>query len=190
MKDSEGLWDKRYSENPTPNAPSEFLEVFERYLPDQGTCVDIAGGNGRNAIWFARKGYMTAVIDISTVALNQATKSANSQNVELECIHWDIEKNLMPPKRKWDIALLTLFLNREILKTSNQYLNADGMLLFAQPTKKNLERHEHPGERFLLDPGEIYEISKSLLNMEAVHVDESWRQSGRHEAWLVCKKIN
>ena len=33
-------------------------------------------------------------------------------------------------------------------------------------------------------------ISKSLLNMEAVHVDEAWRQSGRHEAWLVCKKIN
>ena len=67
MKDSEGLWDKRYSENPTPNAPSEFLEVFERYLPDQGTCVDIAGGNGRNAIWFARKGYMTAVIDLSLI---------------------------------------------------------------------------------------------------------------------------
>ena len=131
MTNPEGLWDKRYSENPTPNAPSEFLEVFEQYLPHGGTCVDIAGGNGRNALWFAKKGYVTSVVDISTVALNQATKSAEKQDVELECIHWDIEKNLMPPERKWDIALLTLFLNREILRSATQYLNADGILLFA-----------------------------------------------------------
>ena len=189
MTNPEGLWDKRYSENSTPNAPSEFLEVFEQYLPHGGTCVDIAGGNGRNALWFAKKGYVTSVVDISTVALNQATKSAENQDVELECIHWDIEKSLMPPERKWDIALLTLFLNREILRSATQYLNADGILLFAQPTKKNLERHEHPGERFLLDPREIFEIGESLKDMETLHVDEAWRDSERHEAWLVCKKV-
>ena len=189
MNNSEELWDKRYSDNPLLNPPSEFLEVFEQYLPTHGTCVDIAGGNGRNALWFAKKGYSTSVIDISSVALNQAAKSAQSQNVELECIHWDIEKHLLPPERKWDIALLTLFLNRGILQTANEYLAPQGVLLFAQPTEKNLERHQHPSERFLLGSSEIFEISESLSSMEILHVDEGWRESGRHEAWLVCKKM-
>ena len=108
MTNPEGLWDKRYSENSTPNAPSEFLEVFEQYLPHGGTCVDIAGGNGRNALWFAKKGYVTSVVDISTVALNQALKSAEKQDVELECIHWDIEENLMPRSAN-GILLCSLF---------------------------------------------------------------------------------
>ena len=109
--------------------------------------------------------------------------------MELECIYWDIEKNLLPPERTWDIALLTLFLNRGVLQTANQYLNPQGILLFAQPTKKNLERHQHPSERFLLDPSEIFEISENLAGMEILHVDEGWRRSERHEAWLACKKI-
>ena len=92
-------------------------------------------------------------------------------------------------ERTWDIALLTLFLNRGVLQTANQYLNPQGILLFAQPTKKNLERHQHPSERFLLDPSEIFEISENLAGMEILHVDEGWRTSERHEAWLACKKI-
>ncbi|GIS55691.1 MAG: hypothetical protein Ct9H90mP30_3760 [Actinomycetota bacterium] len=188
MSDSEELWDKRYSDNPLLNPPSEFLEVFEQYLPTHGTCVDIAGGNGRNALWFAKKGYSTSVIDISSVALNQATKSAQSQNVELECIHWDIEKNLLPPERKWDIALLTLFLNRGILQTANEYLTPQGILLFAQPTKKNLERHQHPSERFLLDSSEIFKISESLSSMEILHVDEGWRESRDTKLGLFVRK--
>ena len=83
MNDSEELWDKRYSDNPVLNPPSEFLEEFEQYLPNQGTCVDIAGGNGRNALWFAKNRNTTSVIDISSVALNQAAKSAQSQEVNL-----------------------------------------------------------------------------------------------------------
>ena len=77
MNDSEELWDKRYSDNPVLNPPSEFLEEFEQYLPNQGTCVDIAGGNGRNALWFAKKGYTTSVIDISSVALNKQRRALN-----------------------------------------------------------------------------------------------------------------
>ena len=70
------------------------------------------------------------------------------------------------------------------------YLTPQGILLFAQPTKKNLERHQHPSERFLLDSSEIFKISESLSSMEILHVDEGWRKSERHEAWLVCKKIS
>ena len=36
MNDSEELWNKRYSDNPVLNPPSEFLEEFEQYLPLKG----------------------------------------------------------------------------------------------------------------------------------------------------------
>ncbi|MEC8974148.1 MAG: class I SAM-dependent methyltransferase, partial [Actinomycetota bacterium] len=66
------LWDNRYRKNSDPKEPSLFLDEIKNFLPDSGSVVDLAGGNGQNAIWFAQKGFSTTLIDISSVALNQA----------------------------------------------------------------------------------------------------------------------
>ncbi|MEG3586379.1 MAG: class I SAM-dependent methyltransferase [Actinomycetota bacterium] len=189
MNDSQKHWDDKYRKNPKLNLFSEFLPATEKYLPPSGDCVDIAGGNGRNAFWFAEKGYSTSVIDLSSVALDQAREASHSIGVELECIQWDVEKNLLPLERKWDIALITLFLDRNLLMQIPRFLNTSGILLFAHPTKKNLERHENPSLRFLLEDSEIFELAENLDLMKIEHIDEGWRTSGRHEAWMVCKKM-
>ena len=75
---SETLWNQRYSDNPVGKEASLFLPEVQDLLPDSGSAVDIAGGNGQNAIWFAHRGFSTTLIDISTVALEQAqTKGEN-----------------------------------------------------------------------------------------------------------------
>ncbi|HJM98109.1 MAG TPA: class I SAM-dependent methyltransferase [Acidimicrobiales bacterium] len=191
MTDSQTHWDNRYQKNPELNPFSDFLPATEKYLPSSGSCVDIAGGNGRNALWYAEKGYSTSLIDISPIALNQATEASHNLGVEIECIHWDLENNSLPPNRQWDIALITLFLDRNLLQKVPNFLNDSGILLLAHPTKQNLERHEHPSPNFLLEPAEIFKLGESFElahSMEVIHVDEAWRDSGRHEAWLVCQK--
>ncbi len=188
MSDPQSHWDKKYTESPEVSTYSQFLTNIENYLPNSGTCVDLAGGNGRNALWFAEKGYETSLIDISSVALNQAKEAAADRGVELECLQRDLEKTPLPEGRKWDIALVTLFLDRGLLMRIPNSLAKSGILLFAHPTKTNLERHEHPSEKFLLEPGEIFNLGERLIDMEILHMDELWRESGRHEAWIVCRK--
>jgi tellurite methyltransferase len=187
---SEKLWNQRYSDNPVGKEASFFLSEVEDLLPDSGSAVDIAGGNGQNAIWFAHRSFATTLIDISTVALEQAQTESKSNGVTLECMHHDLEKYFMPSGRAWDVAFIQLFLDRELIRKIPNSLNADGLFLFAQPTRINLEKHPHPSERFLLGAGEIYSLARELTSMRILNVDEQWRPSGRHEAWLVAQKVN
>tara|TARA_B100000953_G_scaffold290013_1_gene274625 strand:- start:2 stop:583 length:582 start_codon:yes stop_codon:yes gene_type:complete len=185
----ESLWDNRYREDPAPREFSFFLNEVVNLLPISGTVVDIAGGNGQNAIWFALKGFLTTLIDISAVALNQAQAQAKQKNVVLEYMQHDLEKFHMPPERQWDVAFMQLFLDRELLKKIPDSLNTGGVFLFAHPTRTNLKKHAHPSNRFLLEVGEIYALSTELRSMRILKADEDWRASGRHEAWLVAQKI-
>ena len=73
---SESKWDKRYRENPVLKDPSFFLCEQYKHLPPGGTVVDVAGGNGQNAIWLANHGFSTTLLDVSSVALTQAQEHA------------------------------------------------------------------------------------------------------------------
>ena len=186
---SESRWDSRYRENPVLKDPSSFLCEHYKHFPPGGTVVDVAGGNGQNAIWLANHGFSTTLLDVSSVALTQAQEHAKKKKVAIECQQHDLEKQSMPKGRKWDGVFLQLFLDRALVRTIPESLNLGGVFLFAHPTQTNLEKHEHPSERFLLEDGEIHTLVDQLQSMRIIHIDEAWRSSGRHEAWLIAQKI-
>jgi len=186
---SESRWDSRYRENPVLKDPSFFLCEHLKHFPPGGTVVDVAGGNGQNAIWLANQGFSTTLLDVSSVALNQAQEHAKKKKVTIECLQHDLEKESMPKGRKWDGIFLQLFLDRALIRTIPESLNIGGVFLFAHPTQTNLEKHEHPSERFLLADGEIHTLVEQLQSMRIINIDEAWRASGRHEAWLIAQKI-
>tara|TARA_B100001758_G_scaffold180471_1_gene157184 strand:+ start:866 stop:1444 length:579 start_codon:yes stop_codon:yes gene_type:complete len=186
---SESRWDSRYRENPVLKDPSFFLCEHYKHFPPAGTVVDVAGGNGQNAIWLANHGFSTTLLDVSSVALTQAQEHAKKKKVAIECQQHDLEKQSMPKGRKWDGVFLQLFLDRALVRTIPESLNLGGVFLFAHPTQTNLEKHEHPSERFLLEDGEIHTLVDQLQSMRIIHIDEAWRSSGRHEAWLIAQKI-
>ena len=186
---SESRWDSRYRENPVLKDPSPFLCEHYKHFPPAGTVVDVAGGNGQNAIWLANHGFSTTLLDVSSVALTQAQEHAKKKKVAIECQQHDLEKQSMPKGRKWDGVFLQLFLDRALVRTIPESLNLGGVFLFAHPTQTNLEKHEHPSERFLLEDGEIHTLVGQLQSMRIIHIDEAWRSSGRHEAWLIAQKI-
>ena len=186
---SESRWDSRYRENPVLKDPSSFLCEHYKHFPPAGTVVDVAGGNGQNAIWLANHGFSTTLLDVSSVALTQAQEHAKKKKVAIECQQHDLEKQSMPKGRKWDGVFLQLFLDRALVRTIPESLNLGGVFLFAHPTQTNLEKHEHPSERFLLEDGEIHTLVDQLQSMRIIHIDEAWRSSGRHEAWLIAQKM-
>ena len=66
-------WNDRYaaSELVWSKGPNVFVEDIAQDLPP-GRVLDVAGGEGRNALWLAERGWDATIADFSEVALHRA----------------------------------------------------------------------------------------------------------------------
>jgi SAM-dependent methyltransferase len=55
-----------------------------------GRALDVACGEGRNAVWLAERGWRVTAIDFSDVALGKGARLAESRGVEVEWIVGDV----------------------------------------------------------------------------------------------------
>jgi SAM-dependent methyltransferase len=83
--DSEA-WNERYraSELVWSAGPNQFVERELADLPP-GRAVDLAAGEGRNAIWLARQGWQVTAVDFAQVALDKGRELAGDLPVEWVC---------------------------------------------------------------------------------------------------------
>jgi SAM-dependent methyltransferase len=79
-------WDERYrtSELMWSAGPNQFVESELAGLPP-GRAVDLAAGEGRNAIWLARRGWRVTALDFSQVALDKGREIAGDLPVAWVC---------------------------------------------------------------------------------------------------------
>ena len=79
-------WDERYaaSELVWSVGPNQFVEAECADLPP-GRALDLAAGEGRNAIWLARRGWDVTAVDFSQVALDKGRTLAGDVDVEWVC---------------------------------------------------------------------------------------------------------
>ncbi len=70
-------WDDRYAaaELVWSVEPNQFVAAECADLPP-GRAVDLAAGEGRNAIWLARRGWSVTAVDFSQVGLDKGRKLA------------------------------------------------------------------------------------------------------------------
>ena len=91
MRESD--WDERYrgSELLWSAEPNQFVEHELGELDAAGrTALDLACGEGRNAVWLAERGWTTLGLDFSPVALERAADLAHARGVTVEWRHADV----------------------------------------------------------------------------------------------------
>jgi len=86
MNQSSQQWDARYleSESVWSLEPNQFVVEFLSALPS-GTMLDLAGGEGRNALWFASRGWSVENSDFSSVAIAKFLERAARAGLETLC---------------------------------------------------------------------------------------------------------
>lgn len=104
----------------------------------------------------------------------------------MEAILSDVETNGFP-NGTWDLVLIHHFLDRNLLDTTPDVLNPGGLVMFCQPTVRNLERNERPAMNFLLGEGEIVDIA-AAMGLEVLLLEEDWGVEGRHEGRLIARR--
>lgn len=94
--DAQSYWDQYYSSqnHAFGKAPSSFLAQMTPRL-QKGKCLDIAMGEGRNAVYLAQHGFDVRGFDISEVAVDHARKLAIDTGVTITADRTDMDMFLM-----------------------------------------------------------------------------------------------
>lgn len=103
----QGFWDERYAtEGMLWGAePNAVVAEIAADLP-AGTVLDLACGQGRNAVWLAQQGHEVTGIDLSPVAVEQARRLAEDVGVVVDLTTGDVTE-WDPAGRTWDLVLLS-----------------------------------------------------------------------------------
>ena len=190
MNDSDQpIWNARYLDRGgriDDRCPDPFLVAVADRLPGPGRILDVAGGDGRNAIWLARRGWEATVADFAPEALRLARARADLVGVSIATVEVDLEGDPFPPG-PWDLIVCVAYLHRPLFRAFAANLVPGGRLVVVHPTIRNLERFARPGMRFLLAEGELLRL---LHGWDILHAEEGWRPgpTGRHEARCLARR--
>jgi SAM-dependent methyltransferase len=99
-------WDKRYAavENLWSAKPNRFL-VAEVSELSPGRALDLACGEGQNAIWLASLGWQVEGVDYSGVAIEKARDRAARDGVEVDFAEQDLVE-FEPEAGAYDLVLM------------------------------------------------------------------------------------
>ncbi|GIF65565.1 hypothetical protein Ais01nite_36000 [Asanoa ishikariensis] len=94
--DAQG-WDHRYAETDLvwSASPNRFV-ADELTGLSPGTAVDLAAGEGRNALWLAGLGWRVTAVDFSAVALDKGRRLAAARGLDVTWVHADLA-DYVPP---------------------------------------------------------------------------------------------
>ena len=109
-------WNARYAQKELVwSAEPNRLFAAEVGGLQPGRALDLACGEGRNAVWLAERGWRVTGVDFSDVALGKAAELAASRGVDVEWVVADVLDHEPEPRAFDLVALLYLQLPREAL---------------------------------------------------------------------------
>jgi SAM-dependent methyltransferase len=99
-------WDERYrvDELIWKAEPNRFL-VEEAAGLAPGRALDLACGEGRNALWLAERGWQVTAVDFSSVGLEKARRLASERGLELVLVEADVLE-WEPPAASFDLVIV------------------------------------------------------------------------------------
>ncbi len=137
------IWDQRYAEQEFiwTVEPNRFL-VQEVQALRPGRALDLACGEGRNAVWLAERGWRVTGVDFSEVGLEKARQLAAKRGVEAEWVAADLLA-YSPPQAFQLVVVLYLQLpaseRAPVLRAAADAVAAGGTLLVVAHDSRNIE---------------------------------------------------
>lgn len=104
-------WDARYASTPGllwNSEPNRYVAEELADLPP-GRALDLAAGEGRNAVWLAARGWDVTAVDFSRVAIERGQRFAAERGTTVKWIIADL-RGYQPPARAYD-AVLVIYLH-------------------------------------------------------------------------------
>jgi len=102
----QAMWDERHAaRDPIESREPEAVLVELAGRLEPGRALDLATGDGRNAVWLASRGWVTTAVDFSRIALDRARALADHAGASVTWVHEDLLA-WRPPARSFDLVML------------------------------------------------------------------------------------
>lgn len=165
MKEDRDRWNRRYHEHPEPGEPSPLVAEFAG-LARPGIALDIAAGQGRNALFLSQQGFRVEAVDISEKALvHMVGRSANLHPVCADLDLFDI------PRKRYSLIVNMRYLSRRLLPQILMGLIPGGVLIFEALLDDGVtgkKRSHHPEYRLQLN-----ELLHAFADLRIVYYRET-----------------
>ncbi len=184
--DSKLRWDQRYNKSNYVygKIPASFLAKNFTTLKPNSLVLDMGMGEGRNAVFLAKKGHRVLGVDISSVAIRKAQRLARENNVKIKPLLASLKKQDFP-ENHFDAIICFYYVDRELTKKIKSWLKPGGVLIYEAYTMKEYDKGktQEPLEYFLR-PQELLDM---FTGMEVVKYEEPMDES-RYRASIIVRK--
>jgi SAM-dependent methyltransferase len=171
-KSRQEQWDERHAarepiESPEPDP--ELVALAAGLAP--GRSLDLAAGDGRNAIWLATQGWASTAVDFSHVALERAAGTAARLGAAVDFVQADLLAWQPAPASADLVVIMFLHLpadeRRAVFAKAAAALAPGGTALIVGHDRLNVDR-DVPGPK---DPANLYtpdDVAADLGGLEVV----------------------
>ena len=160
--EDQATWDKFYQikSNPFGKAPISFLKDNIEMIP-KGRAFVPAMGEGRNAIYLAKKGFDVDGNDISEVAVDKTLSAAKSEHVSLQTNVADLNRYDFP-ENHYDFILVSLFYQKSLLPRFKKALKKGGYIMFYNRVASRDQKSKTSPDDFPVKPNELKDEMKDF----------------------------
>jgi tellurite methyltransferase len=161
------LWNRRWTERgrrALEHDPGAWLVQSRPLLPTAPgrLALDVACGDGRNAGYLARLGFVVDAVDISDVAVAAVRAAATELALPVRARRVDLEQATLPAAR-YDLIVQLNYLQRDLFGALAEALRPGGVLVMETFTRAHIEQlHREMDLRFVLERDELRTAFPSL----------------------------
>lgn len=175
-------WDQRFKEREFAfgKKANPFLRRHVHLLP-KGKTLDLAAGEGRNAVFLAQHGCDVDAVDISPMGLRKAGKLARGMGVKIHTVLADLDTFQLRPGT-YDLIADFYFLSRRLIPKLKKGLKKGGRIIVE--TYLTDQRNLHSGGpkqlKYFLKHNELLRLFKGFRIL--VYREGIVREGGRRKA--------
>lgn len=186
-------WERRYrqaQDSVFGGEPSLLVRRAVPLLPRPGRCLDLAGGEGRNAVFLARLGWEVLVVDCAIAGLARARRALAEGGVRARLVAGDLDSPLLgSPGEQFDLLLVVNYHDRQWVQDAHRWLRPGGVLIAQGFAREQLGRGTGgPSNLDLLwGPNELLDLVSGHLRVllyEDRLVEEDDNPAHRGPKWV------
>jgi len=182
-------WDFIYSQKEVKPNASLVLTQNQHLLPSNGIALDLACGQGGNALFLAERGLDVFAWDLSSVAIEQLDQLGNLKSLTINTQVRDVVQQ-PPEENSLDVLVVSFFLERLLCSDFIAALRPGGLLFYQTYCQQKVQPQGPTNPDFLLADNELLALFSSMK--VRVYREESLlgdQQRGwRNQALLVAEK--
>ena len=171
---AEADWDARYAQKElvwTAEPNRRFAAEADGLAP--GRALDLACGEGRNAVWLAERGWRVTGVDLSSVGLAKARELAAARGVEVDWVHADLLA-WTPEQAAFDLVAVVYLqlphdaLDAVLVRAASALAPCGTLIVLGHDTTNLTEGHGGPR-----DPSVLYTPEDVVASLGGLEVERA-----------------